>query len=199
MNAPKLCPALPLKCSLIVSSGRPSGPNRRVNFAAGDRADHAVCVVDGQGGVNLLAVGQGRFTHLQQQLLVERFLQPVILGDHPMTAHVRSHGRLVEHLREIQPTGLPMVDRLVHVQTVNAPDHFLDRAETQLRHPFAHFLGDESHEIHDKLRVAAELRPQLRVLRRHADGAGVEMAHPHHDAAERDQRRGGETEFLGAQ
>ena len=38
-----------------------------------------------------------------------------------------------------------------------------------------------------------------RILRGDADRAGVEMADAHHDAAERDERRGGETEFLGAE
>ena len=40
---------------------------------------------------------------------------------------------------------------------------------------------------------------QLRVLRGHADRAGVQMADAHHDAAQRDQRRGGKTKFLRAQ
>ena len=37
------------------------------------------------------------------------------------------------------------------------------------------------------------------ILRGDADGARVEMALAHHDAAERDQRRGGEAEFFGAE
>ena len=36
------------------------------------------------------------------------------------------------------------------------------------------------------------------VLGGHADRAGVQVADAHHDAAERDQRRGGEAELLGA-
>ena len=38
-----------------------------------------------------------------------------------------------------------------------------------------------------------------RVLRRNADGAGIEMAFPHHDAAFDDQRRGRKPEFFRAQ
>jgi hypothetical protein len=37
------------------------------------------------------------------------------------------------------------------------------------------------------------------ILRGDADRASVEMALAHHDAAHRNQRRGGETEFLGAE
>ncbi len=47
--------------------------------------------------------------------------------------------------------------------------------------------------------LAGELRAQHGVLRGDADRAGVEVALAHHDAAQRDQRRGGEAELLGAQ
>ena len=48
------------------------------------------------------------------------------------------------------------------------------------------------------LGLAGEALAQHRVLGGDADRAGVEMALAHHDAAGRDQRRGGETEFVGA-
>ena len=88
---------------------------------------------------------------------------------------------------------------LLHVETVDAPDHLVQGAEAELRHQLAHFLRDKIHEVDHELRIAAEFRAQLRVLRGHAHGTGVEMAHAHHDAAERDQRRSGKPEFLGAQ
>ena len=47
--------------------------------------------------------------------------------------------------------------------------------------------------------LPANLRAQLRILRRHADRAGVEVALAHHDAARRHQRRGREAELLGAE
>ena len=47
--------------------------------------------------------------------------------------------------------------------------------------------------------LAGELRAQLGVLGGDADRAGVQMADAHHDAAERDEGRGGEAEFLGAE
>ena len=49
------------------------------------------------------------------------------------------------------------------------------------------------------LGLADEALAQHRVLRRDADRAGVEVALAHHDAAGRDQRRGGEAEFVGAE
>ena len=78
-------------------------------------------------------------------------------------------------------------------------DHLVERPEAQLRHQLAHFLGDEEEEVDDVLRLAGEPLAQHRVLRRHADRAGVQMAFAHHDAAGGDQRRGRETEFVGPQ
>ncbi len=82
---------------------------------------------------------------------------------------------------------------------VGAADHVGERAEAELRHEFAHFLRDELHEVHGVLRIAGEFRAQLRILRGDADGAGVQMADAHHDAAERDERRGREAELLRAE
>ena len=57
------------------------------------------------------------------------------------------------------------------------------RAEAELGHDLAQLLGDEEHEVDDVLGLARELLAQLRVLRRDADRAGVEVADAHHDAA----------------
>ena len=60
-------------------------------------------------------------------------------------------------------------------------------------------LGDVFEEGLDELRPAGEVLPQLRVLGRDPDGAGVEVAHAHHHAAGDDERRGREAELLGAE
>ena len=49
------------------------------------------------------------------------------------------------------------------------------------------------------LGLPGESFAQLGVLRRHTHRAGIEVAHPHHDAAHRDQRRRREPELLGTQ
>ena len=46
--------------------------------------------------------------------------------------------------------------------------------------------------------LAGEALAQHRILRRNPDRAAVEMTFAHHDAARRDQRRGGEPELVGA-
>ncbi len=47
--------------------------------------------------------------------------------------------------------------------------------------------------------LPVNLLAQRRVLGGHADRAGVEVADAHHDTAQGHQRRGGETELLGAE
>ena len=92
-----------------------------------------------------------------------------------------------------------MIHGAAHFEPVGAPDHFIDRAKAQLGHMLAHFLGDEAHEVDDMVGIAGELLAQLGILRRHAHRTSIEMAHPHHDAAQRHQRRGGKAKLLGAE
>ena len=88
---------------------------------------------------------------------------------------------------------------VVLVEEVGVADHLVERAEAHRRHQLAHFLGDEEEVVDDVLGQALEALAQHRVLRGDADRAGVEMALAHHDAAGRDQRRGREAEFVGAE
>jgi hypothetical protein len=67
------------------------------------------------------------------------------------------------------------------------------------RHDLAQFFGDEEEVVDHVLGLAGEALAQHRVLRGDADRAGVEVALAHHDAAGRDQRRGGKAELVGAQ
>ena len=46
---------------------------------------------------------------------------------------------------------------------------------------------------------ARELFPQCRILCRNPDRTGIQMALAHHDAAKRDQRRGGKSHLLGTE
>ena len=92
-----------------------------------------------------------------------------------------------------------MLDGLARVEHLDVADRLLERAEAERGEVLAHFLGDELHEVHDELGLARELLAQLRVLRRHADRARVEVADAHHDAAAHDERRGREAELLGAE
>ena len=115
-----------------------------------------------------------------------------------MATPVRHLG-LVEQLLEVEPARLPVADGALRVETLRLADHLVEGAIAQRGHDLAHLLGDEEEVVDGVLGLARELGAQHRVLRRHADRAGVEVALAHHDAAERDQRRGGEAELVGAQ
>ncbi len=73
------------------------------------------------------------------------------------------------------------------------------RSHAEPAHDLARLLGDEEEEVDDVLRLPRELRPQLGILRRDPDRAGVQVAGAHHHAAGRDERRGGEAHLVGAE
>ncbi len=98
-----------------------------------------------------------------------------------------------------RPLAFQWSSGVARVEHVDAADHFVERAEAKLGHDLADLLGDEEEEIDDVFGLAGELRAQRGILRGDADGAGVQMALAHHDAAHGDQRRGGEAELFGAQ
>ncbi len=92
-----------------------------------------------------------------------------------------------------------MVDGVAGFEDVGAADHLVERAEAELGHDLADFLGDEAHEVHGVFRTTGEVLAELRVLGGDADRAGVEVAHAHHDATEGHQRARGEAELFGAE
>ena len=168
-------------------------------LTAGDGADDAVDVANGQFGADILAAFEGGLAQIEQRGDIERFLEAVVLFDLAEAPDLRTDGRLIEDVREVESEGSPMGDGFGGLEAVGPPDHFRERAETEFGHDLAQFLGHEPHEIDDVLGVARESLAQLRVLGGHADGAGVQVADAHHDAAEGDQRRGRESELLGAE
>ena len=107
--------------------------------------------------------------------------------------------RLIENAGKINALRLPMVNRGAHIQPIHAAHHFIHRAEAKLSHQLPHFFGNEEEVIDHMFRHAGEARAQHRVLRCDANRAGVQMAFAHHDAASRDQWRGGEAEFIGSE
>ena len=135
--------------------------------------------------------------HLRDQLQVERTVQFMVLLLH---APDRAVGwRTIEDLGEIEASGLPEGDCVVHLQPVGTPDHLVHGAESELRHDLPRFLGNKSKEIHQVFRASGEELPQGGILGRHADRAGVVMALAHHHTAQHHQRGGRESVFLGPQ
>ena len=56
---------------------------------------------------------------------------------------------------EVESVGLPVADGVVGLQAVDAADHLVDRAEAELGHDLASFLGDHEQVVDDVLRLAA--------------------------------------------
>ena len=107
--------------------------------------------------------------------------------------------RPVQNRRQVDTCRLPLLDGLLRFETVGAANHLIDGVEAQLCHNLAHVLCDKAQEINHMVGVAGKFLTQLRVLRRHTHGAGIEMADPHHNATHSHQRAGRETEFFGPQ
>ncbi len=93
--------------------------------------------------------------------------------------------------------GLQCATQLRLVEQLGLADHLVKAAEAERGHDLADFLGDEEEVVDDVLGLAGEALAQQGILRGDADRAGVEVALAHHDAAGRDQGRGGEAELVG--
>ena len=202
-KAPKDWPAEPVKVMSMVSSGRPAPPNFfvtswpsmvptvRLMLRIGDLGAHRLGVGRGVGG-------QGVGGELDQ-LVVERLLQAVVLLDDLVARGALGQLGHVEERRQVQALRLPVVDGARRRRALGVADGLLDGAEAQLGEDLADLLGDELEEVDDVLGLAGEPLAQHRVLGGDADRAGVQVADAHHDAAGDDERRGRETELLGAE
>ena len=89
-----------------------------------------------------------------------------------------------------------MIDGGCNVQHVDTSDHFVETAESQLRHILAHLLGKKEKEIDYMLGLSLELLAQRGILGGDTDRASIEMALTHHDATHRNQRSGRKAELF---
>ena len=169
------------------------------HLAGEDRAGRAVDVADRQIELHGLAGFQGRLAEVEQRRHVERLLDPVILRRFVVRLHVLRHHGLVQDRGEVEALCLPVGDRGPRVEPVHPAHHLVDRAESKLGHQLTDLLGQHEEEVDDVLRLTGEPLAQLRILRGDPHRTGVEMALPHHDAADHDERRRGNAEFLGAE
>ena len=179
--------------------GRQSGMSvARDDCIRQHRADRAVGIADPVFELHRRLRGERRLA-VAHQRMIERLRQAMLLFLAVVARDFRGHLRLVKHATEIEPARLPMRDALARVEKIAAPDQLVEATNAQLRHQLAHFLGDEEEKVDDVLGLSAEPLAQLRVLRRDADRARVQMTLAHHDAAGDDQRRRREAELVGAE
>ena len=136
---------------------------------------------------------------LEDFALIEGFVEEVILLHLAVGADIGAELRFVEQLAVVESFGFPVIDGVAHFEFVDAANHLIDGAEPKLCHQFADFFGDVVHEVHHGVGATHEFLAQLGVLGRDSNGAGVFVAHAHHEATEGYQRGGGKTEFLGTE
>src|SRR5688572_14643972 len=89
--------------------------------------------------------------------------------------------------------------RLTSSQTLRTAHHFGHRAKPELGHQLAYFLRNKPHKVDEVCWIAGEPGAQFRILRRHADGTGVQMTSAHHNAAERYEWRSRKTKLFRAE
>ena len=182
----------------MVLSGRPAEPRRLTMRLLEDRAHRAVDVADRNIELHRLA-RVDRIPHAFQDLPIEVRRPGVGLLPHATQGAAVLALRPGQQWREVQSRGLPVIHGLDEVQVLRAADHFVHRAEPEPGHDLPGLLGDEGQEADHVVGLAVEAGPQIGPLRGDAHRAGAQVALPHQQAPQGDQRRGAEAEPLGAQ
>ena len=200
MNAPKLCPAEPVNRSEIVSSGRPSRPQRRVTSEPSMVPTVRLTFRIGNVARTGEALGERRLGEVEQGRRVERRLDAVDLESSsggPRTSRGRRAGR---------GAGEKSSPRAFQWSTAGRTSSRSDRPiiSSIVRNPSRAMCSRTSWAMNVMKFTTCCGSPANRlrssgILGRDADRAGVEVAGPHHDAAEGHERRGREPELLGAQ
>ena len=183
-KAPKLWPAEPVRCTWIVSSGRPSPPVALGDLVAEHRADGAVGVADRQRRSPPAGRARAPAAACSMSSLSSASLEAVVLragaeqvllerGSRAGGGSARGRGRWPSSGRRRRGCRAARRGRWPRPS-----ERKPERGEE-----LAHLLGDVLEERLDELGLAVEAGAQLRVLRGHAHRAGVEVADAHHDAA----------------
>jgi len=167
------------------------------HLAANDGADDAVDVANRQTAKNLFLSFNGRLAEFQQDSIVERLLEAVVLWDLAETSNAGWHFGLIKNLAEVEAFGFPVVDGLLTSSRSTRPIIlFIWRKPS-----WAMSSRTSSAMNRMKLETCSGGRrnsfaaPDFASLRR---PAGVQVADPHHDASEGDEGRRGETKFFRA-
>ena len=166
--------------------------------AAEHGARGQVGVADGQLVKDRLAILQ-RGPGQLDQLVIQHVRDAVILFLDLVGGHPVRHLRLMQEGAQVQSMGLPVFDGLAGIDHVHAAHHLVDGAEAQLGHEPARLFGHEGKVARHVLRCAGEGLAQARILGGDAHRARVEVAHPHHDAPQRDEGHRGKSVLLGPQ
>ena len=160
-------------------------------------ADRTVGVAHRIGELHLLAPVEHR-PGVSDDLRVEAVRHIVAMGRDVEAAQLIRRIDLSEDRVEVEV--VEVIRAAIDLpQQLRPSDDLIKAAHAETGEDFAHFLGDEGHEVDDLFRRAGELGAQAFVLHAHAHRAGVAVALAHHDAAHRHQRQRADAIFLRAQ
>src|SRR5919197_2718461 len=106
------------------------------------RADRAVDVLDGEDDIDRPLMLQSLAAEGHDGRPIERLLKPVVLLPHLAYSHLRSHLGLIENAREIETSGLPVIDRSFDLEPIDPPDQLVHAPETKLGHILARLLSN---------------------------------------------------------
>src|SRR5580765_2338592 len=110
------------------------------NLAAQHRTDGAVNVTNRELDLDRRESFE-RVMHLTKNLVVERLLQAMVLLMEAASCDAGRNRRVVEDRGEVESLGLPVIlpmsDRGIHFDHVDAADHLVHRTEAHFRHVLA--------------------------------------------------------------
>ena len=201
-QAPNLWPAEPWSVTRIVSSRQPR--RRRARFATSLReqpADGAVDVADGDLGRRparrcSIAARAASISSQSSASGERRVLRRARAG----SGVPAGTSGMREHVREVDAARLPVLDRVVGLEQVDAADQVVERA----RRRAGAMIWRASSATKKKKLTTCSGWPWKRLRSSGScvampDRARVQVAGAHHDAARRDQRRGREAHLVGAE
>ena len=184
-QAPNDCPAEPRSVKRIVSGGSPSAPCTLVTALESSPPTVRLTLRIANSPVT------GRRWSIASlaasiSVPVERARQRRVLRAHaPQRRARRAPSGMVSTCVRSTPRAFQWSIASSASSRSTRPIRSSKRAHAEPAHHLAHLLGDEEEEVDDVLGRALEALAQLRVLRRDADRARVEVAGAHHDAARR--------------
>ena len=101
------------------------------DLVADHGAERTVHIADRHLNAHRLLLLEGRLRKLDE-LVVERFVEIVVLLDGLMQDGSRNRSRLHEHVAQIDAVGLPTLDRFVLVEAFDMANGLLQGAEAKL-------------------------------------------------------------------
>jgi len=111
---------------------------------------------------------------LVDELVVKADVELVVLLTNAVGGSTRTHlPSGLEDSGQVEVGRLGGAELLVDLEHVGTTNHFVDGAETELRHVRAEFLSDVVEEVDDLLRLTSKLGTELRILGGDTDRAGV--------------------------